>query len=531
MSSGKSSFAVQDKIRGIYFEKILSRLDGLFSELITPDVIIRLDRLDLDLGPIGVDTLEQDLTERTIHAARKILKEKLRFGVDESRDMEVIPVQKSTADVVLYFLEYGRLPWWSRIDDLRRLESGIMENRPVSMEFRAKFRMLIEKNSVAGQRLVLQFSDPFLQYMIPSCFADRASGSPEETVAWFKVFYGDPSFRGREEKGSEKTGREKDETGGQKGAASTGEDTGEDKMPAGHPETIAGKAMAAAANAETGTASDGQEHREGNPVEQGTDNKTSDISAQQEKAAKRSGDEALRPGENEGAKGENPSPGSSRPRGNDPMSPEGGPGKNNDGRKSAGDERPAPDNFAIRDTRREDNRHSRNYKDDTEPVYTGSAGLVILHPFLTEFFTGLDLMEGKTFRDEGARHKAVHLLGYLATGLEEIQEPRLVFPKVLCGMEIARPVQQTGIITQEEMEEAEKLLDTVIEYWKALKNTSARGLRDSFLQRPGKLSRKEDGWQLDIEKKTLDILLGKLPWGFSIIRLPWMKEMIFVNWG
>ncbi len=80
------------------------------------------------------------------------------------------------------------------------------------------------------------------------------------------------------------------------------------------------------------------------------------------------------------------------------------------------------------------------------------------------------------------------------------------------------------------MEESEALLQSVIRYWPPLKNTSVDGLRHSFLQREGKLEQKQNGWLLTVEQKTIDILLDKLPWGFSTVTLPWMKEMISVDW-
>jgi hypothetical protein len=51
------------------------------------------------------------------------------------------------------------------------------------------------------------------------------------------------------------------------------------------------------------------------------------------------------------------------------------------------------------------------------------------------------------------------------------------------------------------------------------------------LLRPGKLIRKEDGdWLLQVESRTFDVLLEHLPWGISMIKLPWMKKMLWVEW-
>jgi hypothetical protein len=51
------------------------------------------------------------------------------------------------------------------------------------------------------------------------------------------------------------------------------------------------------------------------------------------------------------------------------------------------------------------------------------------------------------------------------------------------------------------------------------------------LQRAGKLSRVDDGWLLQIEQKGVDVLLSYLPWGIGLIKLPWMTELLYVEWG
>jgi hypothetical protein len=70
----------------------------------------------------------------------------------------------------------------------------------------------------------------------------------------------------------------------------------------------------------------------------------------------------------------------------------------------------------------------------------------------------------------------------------------------------------------------------MISHWSAIGNTSVQGLRQTFLQREGYLSRKEDGWHLQVPKRTFDMLLDKLPWSISTIRLPWMETILWVEW-
>lgn len=63
----------------------------------------------------------------------------------------------------------------------------------------------------------------------------------------------------------------------------------------------------------------------------------------------------------------------------------------------------------------------------------------------------------------------------------------------------------------------------MIRNWKTIGNTSISGLRETFLQRKGKLQLKEDGmWYLTVEPGVFDMLLDSLPWRFSVIKHAWM---------
>jgi hypothetical protein len=125
---------------------------------------------------------------------------------------------------------------------------------------------------------------------------------------------------------------------------------------------------------------------------------------------------------------------------------------------------------------------------------------------------------------------AVYALHYLASGNVEAMEYELIFQKFLAGIEIEEPLMPVELLNDKEKAACDELLIQVLEYWEPLRNTSATGLREGFLQRNGKLEHIHSGWHLSIEQKTLDILLGRLPWGISLIKFPWMKEMLTVTW-
>jgi hypothetical protein len=156
------------------------------------------------------------------------------------------------------------------------------------------------------------------------------------------------------------------------------------------------------------------------------------------------------------------------------------------------------------------------------------AGIVLLHPFLPRFFTGLGVAAGDALVDPD---RALCLLHHLATGEVVAPEHRLTLAKALCGVALESPCAADVSLTGVETAEATALLEAAVGHWTALRSTSPAGLRAEFLQRPGVLSVTADGdWLLRIEGRTVDILLDQLPWGFSPLRLPWMSRLMMVEW-
>lgn len=184
-------------------------------------------------------------------------------------------------------------------------------------------------------------------------------------------------------------------------------------------------------------------------------------------------------------------------------------------------------NKVPEDGRSEENRIIEEME---SPQFFKNAGMVLLHPFLHRFFQKLELVEDRQFKDFYSQSKAVMLLHFLATGIDQLPEYELLLPKFLCGMTANLPMDHSILLTKREKEEANNLLEAVIENWGVLGNTSPDGLREGFLIRDGKLLKTDSGWKLIIEPKTIDILLDRLPWGISMIKLPWMEELLKVEW-
>jgi hypothetical protein len=163
--------------------------------------------------------------------------------------------------------------------------------------------------------------------------------------------------------------------------------------------------------------------------------------------------------------------------------------------------------------------------------FISNAGLILLHPFLPQFFTTLGLVENDTFIDSYSTERAIHLLQYLATGSEDFFEAALVFNKILCGWPIEMPVSRYIELTDMEKNECDAMLQAVVAHWTVLKNSSPQALQESFLSRMGKLVDNAGIWELKVASSGVDILLSEIPWSISVIKLPWMSGHIIVDWN
>jgi hypothetical protein len=180
-----------------------------------------------------------------------------------------------------------------------------------------------------------------------------------------------------------------------------------------------------------------------------------------------------------------------------------------------------------RDNTSDSNRENIDF---SEEIFVENAGMVLLHPFIAGLFSNLQLTENGKFIAESDQSLAARILQNLVYGENEMAENFYPLNKIICGMGITQILGEKMEISQEIKMECEDLLQAVIGHWSVLKNTSIEGLRETFLQRTGKITRVEKGWRLQVERKTVDVLLAKLPWGMGIIKLPWMDEMMFVEW-
>ncbi len=158
------------------------------------------------------------------------------------------------------------------------------------------------------------------------------------------------------------------------------------------------------------------------------------------------------------------------------------------------------------------------------------AGLVVLWPFFNHFFRYLGLVEERLFISEEARHRAVGMLHTVVTGNRLPPEHLTCLAKVLCGCEVETVLMFGPAASDSELEECERLLTAVIGRAGVFGDIDIAGFRHAFLHRRGVLSVRDAAFLLRVEYQTHDVLLDRLPWGFEMLKLPWMQAPLAVEW-
>lgn len=588
---------LQETMSQLLQNRAIPDLETVFDELVGADEVIRFDQVAVDLGEISPHTLEQEFVPALVKALReklcdRILQAQLQNQTQSQLDDAPIRQNHISADweVLLYFLKYGRLPWWQVETDwptwLERWRTVVIADSP---SWQPPLRQLLANYAVARRRLISQFSKAFCHQLIRQLYdptgltlmaqaaqltealglsasaqtsLDRAGINlvfeqlrPGQTSAdsfpaltWMSRWLSqledlwhpqpDPEVQNAHYPLSSwlETIPASERTLWQTGIeqvfgtsaiaptsslsesiapldAQTPQSTVEVSQDTNSGEVLPRSAL------ENSVSSDSDETLPPSVFEDSIESAEESLDSWQE-GARRNWRENVLPAEQR-QQGE---------QGRQGTAFTGEAHRTN----SFEDELNSRVDGGISDSDTPARPFMNTFlspEEETSGIYIGQAGLVLLHPFLAPYLRTVGLVDGNTFCDDLAQQTAIYLLHYLATGQTSAPEYELVLPKLLCGWPLNEPVTSDISLADEALAEGENLLQTIIGYWEALKSTSPDGLREGFLQREGKLTRTgEQGWKLRVEQMAIDVLLTRLPWGVSMVKLPWMDELLTVEW-
>lgn len=501
---------IQESYRQTYWNKLLPRLDEVFSEMSHSNLIWRIEHLELDLGILPPEGFEDVLLSRVENQIRhQLLQMKLDVeqGFSKKHQMSIIKPANWEREVLFHFLEEGQLPWW--------LPKGSIENfsQTALKTLNEKPDLVIKKlqknaNPNLAKRLKKQMGFSFIEKLISytqeAVFfrqikqelkallvnnGDKSKGISEDELLkiyhnWVieagifdiktqtqalevlfktlevslqkKQFFSiDEWKRMKSEAPNLSKWLESSRKGHKNGHEEWPKHAKKDEIVLFNPEKE--KIHADVSNTETNLSTKGKL------------NKTHEINGSDSSIFSPTADNEF-----------------------------------------------TPINLDPRDL--------------AAGIHIENAGLVLLAPFLGGFFRKTDLMQGRGFPTEKQAERAILLTQYLVTKENVHPEYNLVLNKLLCGWPLRKSMDKE--FTPSELEETEvtDLLASVIHHWQALGNTKVRGFRTSFLQRQGKLSLQHEGYHLLVARKGIDVLLEKLPWSIGFIRLAWMERPLTVEW-
>jgi len=167
---------------------------------------------------------------------------------------------------------------------------------------------------------------------------------------------------------------------------------------------------------------------------------------------------------------------------------------------------------------------------ELEAITVQNAGLVLLHPFFSTYFSRSELLTKGKFNDEKARQKAIRLLQLLVDGQTGHAEHTLMLNRVLCDAPWEQPLDPDIEITDADKQMAQGLLGAAMQQWPKMRNSSMEGFQASFLQREGQLWQTDEAWILRVKQRSYDIILQTLPWSYGQMRFSWLAKPLYTEW-
>ena len=155
VASQKDLSQLQRKVRQALEEKLNQLLDQLFSQHVPKDVIITIDRLQVDLGSLNAETLATGLLEQVQKKLPKAISEVVEMAAHKHR---VIPLPAAKLKAVQHYLIHGYAAWWMPKDAQNTFEAIYLELINELPEDLKKLWWELKSTPKAIKRFVAQFS-------------------------------------------------------------------------------------------------------------------------------------------------------------------------------------------------------------------------------------------------------------------------------------------------------------------------------------------------------------------------------------
>jgi len=173
---GVNGFSLQQEIGRIVREKLLPAIEALFDRFAAADELIRIDKLELDIGRVSPTDLETTLVNKIL----KQLEEQLEIAViNRPLGVERLPLVENHFEQWLFFLENGYRPQQMAHVPEAILQAAVLERLTSETRAVEHFQRLLQSHPVALIRLVRQHPESFLVHVVETLTAHSQRNLPD----------------------------------------------------------------------------------------------------------------------------------------------------------------------------------------------------------------------------------------------------------------------------------------------------------------------------------------------------------------
>ncbi|MGD1844683.1 MAG: contractile injection system tape measure protein [Salibacteraceae bacterium] len=177
----QESAAIQDRVRELFYQRVVPRLEKEFDQQCPENVVLRLDTLTLDLGEFQPQTLERDWEERTEILLMEQVREQIQVArlLQLARGEEDLTEASESLELLKIYLKSGNLPWWRKgvpsLDQLLQTvldESGkvfldwLQENRASNSMLTRLYHHFSQENVVEVLARLLALDQGRIQHVV-----------------------------------------------------------------------------------------------------------------------------------------------------------------------------------------------------------------------------------------------------------------------------------------------------------------------------------------------------------------------------
>lgn len=160
---------VQETLSQLARKKLMPAMEAVFSEVCSPDVTHRLERLVVDLGVVPLAHLEEEILARFTPRLKQALEDALRSSPERGASVDARAAgieEPSSLALFEHLLQHGALPWWAGAQSGASLEDLFME---LVVTERTRMEQVIRRLGAWQQvrlRLIRQFSPKALSALV-----------------------------------------------------------------------------------------------------------------------------------------------------------------------------------------------------------------------------------------------------------------------------------------------------------------------------------------------------------------------------